>query len=259
MNAQKLYNELYEAIFDLNETRARELIAQGVDINAGGMGFSLLYAIADEGCDEAVRLCLQLGGDPRTEEEGGDGYTMVYYLILGCRVGLLCELIDRGIITVDEPNSRGTTPLMWCCGATFCEEMTQALLAREADVHRTDKDGVNAFGYALNPYECPCEHFPLLLNAGADINSRDEEGRTAVMVYALGENEDPNYIRFFLEHGADVNLRSPEGKTALDYAYDNLARNRSGEHTGMNEARILEMIDLLKSYGAATSPTSEGA
>lgn len=250
MNAQRLYNELYEAIFDLNETRARELIAQGVDINAEGMGFSLLYVLADEGSDDAVRLCLQLGGDPRAEEEGGDGYTMVYYLILGCRFNLLAECIDRGIITVDEPNSHGTTPLMWCCGATFCEEMTQALLARGADVNRTDKDGVNAFGYALNPYECPCEHFPLLLAAGADINSRDEEGRTAVMVYALGENEDPNYIRFFLEHGADVNLRDPGGKTALGYAYDNLARARRGEDTRMNEAQILRMIELLKSHGA---------
>lgn len=248
MKTQRLYNELYEAICDLDEPRARELMAQGADINAQGMGYNLLYAIADEGSDDAVRLCLKLGADPRAEDE--DGYTMVYYLILGCRVALLSELIDRGIITADEPNSRGTTPLMWCCGATFCEEMTQALLARGADVHRTDKDGMNAFGYALNPYECPCEHFPLLLAAGADINSRDEKGRTAVMVYALGENEDPHYIRFFLEHGADVNLRDPEGKTALGYALDNLARARSGEDTRMSEAGIIKMIDLLKSYGA---------
>lgn len=89
-----------------------------------------------------------------------------------------------------------------------------------------------------------------ILAAGADINARDHDGLTFVMMFAKGENERPDSINFFLEHGADVNLRSPEGKTALGYAYDTLARCRRGASTRMNEDWILDMLGRLKAHGA---------
>lgn len=249
MNTRNLNAELYQAIDNLDETRARALLAEGADINAADEdGWPLLPALADAGSDEAVFLCLKLGADPRLEDE--DEQTMVFFLLQNGRYELLLECIDRGIIDVNEPNSHGTTPLMWCCCLTYSEELTQALLARGADVHRTDKDGTTAFGYAIDEDICYSEHFPLLLEAGADINSRDAKGRTAVMVYAMGENESPEYIRFFLEHGADVNLRDPEGKTALGYAAANLYNVRRALSNCMNEEWIIEMIEELKTYGA---------
>lgn len=248
MNTRKLYEELYQALDGLDEARARALLAEGADINAVDKGWSLLQALIADSSDEAVLLCLKLGADPHAEDK--DGYNMVWGLMTYCRYNLVLECIDRGFIDVNATNSRGTTPLMWCCAISVWEDLTKGLLARGADVNRRDKDGMNAFGYAIDLFQCKFEHFPLLQEAGADINSRDEEGRTALMVYALGENEDPNYIRFFLEHGADVNLRDPKGKTALAYAYENLARAQRGEHTRMGEAWTIEMIELLKSYGA---------
>lgn len=248
MNTRKLYEELYQAIDNLDEDRARALLAEGADINTVDKGWLLLHALIADSSDEAVRLCLKLGADPHGENE--DGYNMVWALMTYGRYNLVLECIDCGFIDVNETNSNGTTLLMWCCAISVWEDLTKGLLARGADVNRTDKDGMNAFGYAIDMFQCKFEHFPLLLEAGADINSRDEEGRTAVMVYAIGENEDPNYIRFFLEHGADVNLRDPKGKTALGYACDTLARAQRGEYTRMGEAWILEMIELLKSYGA---------
>lgn len=249
MNTRNFYEELYQATDALDEARARALLAEGADINTvTEKGWFLLHDLIADSSDEAVLLCLKLGADPHYEDE--DGYNMAWALMTYGRYALVLECIDRGFIDVNDTNSRGTTPLMWCCAISVWEDLTKGLLARGADVQRTDRDGINAFGYAIDRDECKYEHFPLLLEAGADINSRDEQGRTALMVYAMGENESPDYISFFLERGADVNLRDPEGKTALSYAYDNLTRCRSGEHTRMNEAWILEMIDLLNSYGA---------
>lgn len=249
MNTRDLNDELYQAIDDLDETRARALLAEGADINAADEdGWPLLLALADAGSDESVFLCLKLGADPHLENE--DGQTMVFFLLQNGRYELLLECIDRGIIDVNEPNSHSTTPLMWCCCLTYSEELTQALLARGADVNRTDKDGTTAFGYAIDEDICYSEHFPLLSEAGADINARDAKGRTAVMVYAMGENESPEYIRFFLEHGADVNLRDPEGKTALGYAAANLYNVRRTRSNRTSEARALDIIRQLKTYGA---------
>lgn len=249
MNTRNINEELYQALDALDEARARALLAEGADINAADEdGWPVLLTLADEGSDEAVFLCLKLGADPRCENE--EGQSMVFFLLQNGRYELLLECIDRGTIDVNEPNRHGTTPLMWCCCLTYSEELPRALLARGADVHREDKDGTTAFGYAIDEDICYSEHFPLLLAAGADINSRDEKGRTAVMVYAMGENESPEYISFFLEHGADVNLRDREGRTALGYAAANLYHARRALDNRMSEARALDIIRKLKTYGA---------
>lgn len=65
----------------------------------------------------------------------------------------------------------------------------------------------------------------LLLDAGADINGRDNNGQTALMVAA--NSPSPEVVQFLIEHGAGVNLHtdpmkfpnSPVWKTmsALDF------------------------------------------
>lgn len=65
------------------------------------------------------------------------------------------------------------------------------------------------------------------LDKGADINSRDENGRTALMNAAAGgylDSEQTNYINIvqaLLERGAEVNIKDRFGFTALMYAADN--------------------------------------
>lgn len=84
---------------------------------------------------------------------------------------------------------------------------------------------------------------PILIAHGADVNYRDEEGRTALMRAA--KNSDTAMMDILLEGGADVNLADDAGMTALMYAaqkanIENVhkliergadidARNRAGE------------------------------
>jgi ankyrin repeat protein len=59
-----------------------------------------------------------------------------------------------------------------------------------------------------------------LLKAGADINARDEEGRTALMI-AAKYNKDPEVIAVLLKAGADARVKDNSGHTALDWSQGN--------------------------------------
>ena len=59
------------------------------------------------------------------------------------------------------------------------------------------------------------EVLKLLLGAGADIRTKDKEGRTALM-WAARDNTNPDVVRLLHEEvGADVNAKDKKGSTAL--------------------------------------------
>ena len=54
-----------------------------------------------------------------------------------------------------------------------------------------------------------------LVNAGADVNIKAEDGRAAL--HMVGEYHS-NFAEFLLSHGADPNITDAEGNTPRDYA-----------------------------------------
>ncbi len=55
------------------------------------------------------------------------------------------------------------------------------------------------------------------IKSGAEINARDENGSTALMV-AAGNSDNPAVITTLITHGAEVNARGKDGGTALMWA-----------------------------------------
>lgn len=64
------------------------------------------------------------------------------------------------------------------------------------------------------------EVITLLLKNGANIDDRDEEGRTP-LIWACLLNFNPEVITILLKNGADVKAKDVNGQTALDYAKGN--------------------------------------
>ena len=72
-----------------------------------------------------------------------------------------------------------------------------------------------------------------LLDNRADINARDDNSTTALMIAALVQSKE--LVELLLKNGADPNVKAKEGVTALMLAEAN-------PHKGV--------IEVLKKYGA---------
>jgi ankyrin repeat protein len=76
----------------------------------------------------------------------------------------------------------------------------------------------------------------VLLDAGADVNSRESGGSTPL--HAVANNGDVDMTRLLLARGADPRLTDDQGRTAVDVA-------RQGGHTGV--------VELIEAVGRPSS------
>ncbi len=78
----------------------------------------------------------------------------------------------------------------------------------------------------------------ILVRGDADVNAKDNEGRTALMIAA--RSNDTKVVEFLAERGADINAKDNEGRTALMIAASiRLIRVR-------NNGRIVGSVDVVE-------------
>lgn len=112
-------------------------------------------------------------------------------------------LVARGAL-VDLPQQTGVTPLLAASG----------LGASPTDTRGKFRTELDALGAAT-----------VLLDAGADVNGRDVNGRTAL--HAAAQQGYTDLVRLLAERGADVQAADVDGATPLDAALGKIrARGR---------------------------------
>jgi ankyrin repeat protein len=86
------------------------------------------------------------------------------------------------------------------------------LLTKGADVNAKDETGKTALLWVAPARDNP-EMVKLLIAKGADVNAKDNEGETALMIAASQSN--PETLAALLDAGAEVNAQNNAGRTAL--------------------------------------------
>jgi len=142
-------------------------------------------------------------------------------------------LLERGA-AVNAMDEAGRTALM-IAAANGQTETVKLLIEAGADVNAKDHDGGTALIYLIEGYvslmqrlpesdqvavsTIPVEIASLLINAGADVNTKTKDGSTVLMGVSISGPAD--LARLLVERGANVNAKFPRnGMTVLMFAGD---------------------------------------
>jgi len=106
--------------------------------------------------------------------------------------------------------------------ASSSPEFFTLLIQSGAHVNARFENGMNALSFILSEAiasEINIELFEMLIDAGINIDAKDMYGKTPLMYAA--ENDSCEVLSLLLQSGADVITRDNDGETAFDYAQDN--------------------------------------
>lgn len=202
------------AVDDVDKTRL--LLKSGADANARSDDgrTPLLSATGWVGAGEVVKLLLDHGANPSVTAHSSRGPTTP-----------LRQAADRGEVSVlrtlidhkAEMKKAGFLAAIAALSANSPVCVDQ--LIKSADPMAMSE----ALLFLLPPRGSPAGfgNVDLVRKAiahGADVNAKDREGRTVVMLAAGSEYFSIDTIRLLIDRGADVNAKSEGGETALEFA-----------------------------------------
>jgi ankyrin repeat protein len=130
-------------------------------------------------------------------------------------------------------NAAQTTDLFESVKAGMPESV-QAAISKGADVNARDKNGFTPLMVAAIHNENP-EVIIALLKAGADVDARDAYGTTPLM-HAAQSNHNPEVISTLLKAGADPKAKNRFKKTAFDFVQNNKNLKGTDSYRQLQEA-----------------------
>jgi ankyrin repeat protein/mono/diheme cytochrome c family protein len=236
--------QLMSAALHGDTSTIRTQLDRGVNPNARNHAgaTALMWAIADL---EATKLLLDRGADPNAKSDEGRTPLM----IAAGRSGgapVVRLLLDRGAdVSASASNFLGATNALNEAAYTGDEQTMRLLIERGADPKSAllgiplaipaqcpgcaelllkaadrdrDKDALNLSAMLVVPPFFDGTSLDTLIERGADLEGRDAEGRTLLMLAASSDFAPAGLVRSLLARGADVNATSKKGETALSLA-----------------------------------------
>ena len=175
---------------------------------------------------------------------------------------------------INAKGGYGMTALMLAAGDNGNPEVIKALINGGASIYAEGYNGKTALDYAKSDEEknlilnaarlrwatedllkavqdknATPKEIQALLNAGADVNAKDKDGYTVLML-AAGDNGNPEVIKLLLNGGADIYAKDNKGNTVLNYAKSDEEKNLIINATRLGGATW----DLLKAVQDKNAP-----
>ena len=240
---------LYLAADHGNATMIRRLLAAGADANGTDItGETVLMAAVRSGSADAVRAVLDAGAQVNTAEPQV-GHTALMWSVREDRPALVSLLLARGA-SLELKTRTGARPAARPPGAgggSHGVGIVRGGVPPQGEQPPTP-GGMTALSFAAR--EGRLEAARLLLDAGADVNAREANG-ISPLVMAL-TNRHTAVAALLLSRGADPNAADWWGRTPLWSAVDmrNLDLDSRTFENGVERAPVLELIEALIAKGA---------
>ena len=191
---------------------------KGGDVNAKNeSGTTALINASFVGDTEIVKYLIEHGA--KIDERAKDGLT-----VLMCAVArdsnpdTVEYLIEKGA-DVNAKTDTGATALMLASSVVRNLEIVKCLGEHDAKIDEKTKEGMTALMCAAARSADNLDTVMYLLHKGADVNAKDNDGRT-VLMYASGIMGNLETVTYLVNQGADVNAKDKDGRTASDLAKD---------------------------------------
>ena len=232
-----------------NAAMIRRLVAAGADANGTDIsGDTVLMAAVRSGTLDAVRALLDAGAEVNTAEPQV-GHTALMWAVRENRPELVSLLLTRGA-SVDAKTRTGAQPAVRPPGAgggSHGVGIVRGGVPPQGE-QPPAPGGMTALSFAAR--EGRLEAARLLLDAGADVNAREANG-ISPLVMAI-TNRHTQVAAVLLAHGADPNAADWWGRTPLWSAVDmrNLDLDSRTLENGVERAPVLELIEALIAKGA---------
>jgi ankyrin repeat protein len=216
------------AAFNGHKAVVQLLLEKGADIEAkDNDGWTALYGAASSGREAVVQLLLEKGADI----ESNKGWTALHVAASGGHEAVLQLLLEKGA-DIEAKDNDGWTALH-VAASNGHKAVVQLLLEKGANIEAKSNNGRTALHVAAsnkhrekskdggtvrrrvasNKREAVVQ---LLLEKGADIETKDNDGWTALHVAASSGHKA--VLQLLLEKGADIEAKSNDGWTALHVA-----------------------------------------
>lgn len=208
---------LFRAAKNGDNARIRQWIQNGHSINAkDDHGKTALDYASENGHLNAIRSQVEHGAD--NEVEGGDGGSA----IVDDRQSLSSNNEKRrkrdDAVANTSGDNDGNVLLFEAAKKGDVALATVLFETGHNDVNATDACGWTALEYACKCYEDGAEEVALLLiQHGANVNVR---GSSPLIIRAC-DRDNTNFAKLILENGADVNTQDHNGDTALHWTSTN--------------------------------------
>lgn len=134
---------------------------------------------------------------------------------------LLLVCIGLGLTSVG-PTTGFAKPMRFLFGCTDCEHVVRCQFRSTQPQRKAEQTGESTESSALFYAAGSGDYSKVesLINAGFDVNRRDEDGMTPLFPAAKNGKSTPAIVRLLVKAGCDVNLQDKAGETALLYSID---------------------------------------
>ena len=210
VNARKRFPDgdtaLHSAIKGVYKDIVALLIAHGADVNANKRGYltgdTPLITAVESGHREIVEMLAGGSADLNARNDSGD--TPLHVAVQNNERDIAELLIDKAA-NANAKNKRGLTPLDIAISRNR-NELIDLLIRKGTAVSTIHTAALAGDIQKVRSF----------IEAGVDVNAKDESGMTPLLRAISGEHAD--VARFLIEAGADVNASDKQGDTPLVYA-----------------------------------------